>query len=263
MKILASMGRGGVGKTTFIALVAKYLIEVGETPFLLVDADPDQSLGDMVGVDLAAEGKKTITDLVMEVFFEGGGTLVGLPPSERIENAIWEEGLYEGEHFDFLAVGTKYTEGCYCTPDAALKGALERITKTYKYVIIDAPAGLEQLNRRVSSKFDHVFELLDPSKKAFDHVRRAWRVIKEVGIEVGELYLVGSYDFPDELGKRAERELGFRYLGKIAYDERVRRYALEGRSLLELPEDSPAYRSVVAIMERAGYVPFKRLLFPE
>ncbi|RLI36495.1 cobalamin biosynthesis protein, partial [Candidatus Bathyarchaeota archaeon] len=94
MKILASMGRGGVGKTTFIALTAKYLIEVGETPLLLVDADPDQSLGDMVGVDLASEGKKTITDLVVETFFESGGTLLGLPPSERMEMAIWEEALW-------------------------------------------------------------------------------------------------------------------------------------------------------------------------
>ncbi len=262
LKILASMGRGGVGKTTFIALTAKYLIEVGETPLLLVDADPDQSLGDMVGVDLASEGKKTITDLVVETFFESGGTLLGLPPSERMEMAIWEEALWEGDHFDFIALGTKYTEGCYCTPDAALKGALERIVKNYRYVLIDSPAGLEQLNRRVSSRFHDIFELLDPSKKAFDHVRRAHRVIEEVGIEFDHIYLVGSYEFPDELGPRAERELGFRYLGKIAFDEQVRRFALEGRSLLELPSDSPAYRSVRQILEKAGYLPFKSLLFP-
>jgi len=263
MKKIASMGRGGVGKTTFIALMTKYLIEVGETPILLVDADPDQSLGDMVGVDLEAAGKKTITDLVAEVFFESGGTLVGMPPSERIEDAIWEEGLYEGDDFDFIALGTKYTEGCYCTPDAAHKGALERITKNYKYVLIDSPAGLEQLNRRISSEFNDIFELLDPSKKALDHVRRACRVIKEVGIEFEHIYLVGSYEFPDEFGKVAEEELGLRYLGKVAYDERVRRFVWEGRSLLELPDDSPAYRSVVAILERAGYIPFKRLLFPD
>ena len=263
VKIIASMGRGGVGKSSFIALVTKYLIEIGETPILLVDADPDQSLGDMVGVDLEEAGKKTITDLVEEVFFKAGGTLAGMAPSERMESAIWEEGLYEGEHFDFMAIGTKYTEGCYCTPDAALKGAIGRVAENYKYVLIDSPAGLEQLNRRISSRFDEVFEILDPSKKAFQHVRRAYRVIREVGIELGNLYLVGGYEFPEELGPVAERELGFRFLGKIAYDEMLRKFVLEGRPLLELPDDSPAYRSVKAVLEKAGYVSFRELLFPE
>ena len=262
VKIIASMGRGGVGKTSFIALMTKYLIEIGESSILLVDADPDQSLGDMVGVDLEEAGKKTITDLVEEVFFKEGGTLAGMAPSERMEVAIWEDGLYEGDEFDFMAIGTKYTEGCYCTPDAALKGAIERIARNYKYILIDSPAGLEQLNRRISTRFDEVFEILDPSKKAFQHVRRAYRVIKEVGIELGNLYLVGSYEFPEELGPLAEQELGFRYLGKIAYDEQLRRFVLEGRPLLELPEDSPAYRSVKAIMERAGHLSFRSLLFP-
>lgn len=265
MKKIASMGRGGTGKTTFIALLTKYLVEVGETPILLVDADPDQSLADMVGIDLQGEGKKTITELLYEVFAGeagGGGSLVGLPPSERVENVIWEEGLYEGEHFDLMAVGTKYTEGCYCMPDAALKAVLERMARNYRYVLIDSPAGLEQLNRRISSDFTDIFDLLDPSKKAFEHVRRAHRIIRSVGITYEHLYLVGGYEFPDELGAVAEEELGFRYLGKIAYDEDVRRFVWEGRSLLELPEGSPAYRSVVEIAERASYVPFRRLLFP-
>jgi CO dehydrogenase maturation factor len=260
MKVIASIGRGGTGKTAFIALITKYLIEIGEVPLLLVDADPDQSLGEMVGVDLTSAGKKTITELVVETFFEEGGTLAGMPPSERIESAIWEEGLYEGEDFDFLAVGTKYTEGCYCAPDAALKGALERLTKTYKYVLIDSPAGLEQLNRRISDRFDDIFDILDPSKKAFEHVKRAHKVIEEVGINFRNFYLVGGYEFPDELGGKAEEETGFKYLGKIAYDELVRDFVLEGRSLLEVPSSSPAYASIRRIMERAGYISLGQLL---
>ena len=60
MKTFVTMGRGGTGKTTFVALMAKYLIDKGMTPLLLVDADPDQNLAEMVGVDLEVLGKKTI-----------------------------------------------------------------------------------------------------------------------------------------------------------------------------------------------------------
>ena len=57
MKRLVSIGRGGSGKTTFVALMTKYLIEKSDTPLLLVDIDPDQNLGEMVGVDLKEERK--------------------------------------------------------------------------------------------------------------------------------------------------------------------------------------------------------------
>ena len=48
MKRIVTMGRGGSGKTTFVSLMTKYFIEKGETPILLIDADPDQNLSETV-----------------------------------------------------------------------------------------------------------------------------------------------------------------------------------------------------------------------
>ncbi len=251
MKMLVSLGRGGSGKTSFLALATKYLVEKRDTPLLLVDVDPDQSLGEVIGVSLEEANKKTISQLVIETFIEGGGTTVGVPPSERIESRIWEEGLFEGELFDFMAVGPKWVEGCYCLPDASLKRALERLTKAYKYVLVDSPAGLEHLNRKITSKVDDLFDILDPSKKSFEHVERAYRIVKEVGIEFKNFYLVGGYRFTEELSF-TEKE-GLKYLGNILYDKNVEEYCLKGRSLLQLPNSSPAYKAVKRILERAGY----------
>ena len=253
MKKLVTIGRGGTGKTSFVALKTKYFIEMGATPLLLVDADPDQNLGEMVGVDLKEEGKKTISELLMETFLKEGGTTVGVPPTERIENRIWAHGMYEGDFFDFISIGTKWVEGCYCLPNAALKGALESVSKNYKYVLIDSPAGLEHLNRRITSKVDDIFDVLDPSKKSFDHVDRAYRIAKEVRIEFKNFYVVGGFRFPEGLEKRADSTLKFDFLGKIARDDEVEEYVLAGKSLLELPPDSPAYLSVKRIVDRAGY----------
>ena len=93
---------------------------------------PDQNLAEMVGVDPESAGKKTIAELLSETFITTGGTTIGIPPSTRIENRIWQEGLYEGTQFDLLSVGTKWIEGCYCMPDAALKNALSAITRQYQ-----------------------------------------------------------------------------------------------------------------------------------
>lgn len=254
MKTLVTMGRGGTGKTSFVALMAKYFIEIGGTPLLLVDADPDQNLGEIVGIDLKEEGKYTISELLVETFLEEGGTTVGVPPIERIESKIWAYGMYEGEFFDFIALGTKWVEGCYCLPNAALKGALESLTKNYRYVVVDSPAGLEHLNRRITSKVDDIFDILDPSKKSFDHVKRAKRIAQEVKIDFKNFYVVGGFRFPEHLRAQVEKVLGLGYLGKVAFDEKVEEHVLEGKSLLELPQNSQAYVSVKKIMEKAGYV---------
>jgi CO dehydrogenase maturation factor len=229
MKKIVTMGRGGSGKTSFVALMTKYFIENGDTPLLLVDVDPDQNLAEIVGIDLKDGGKQTISDLLIETFLEAGGTTVGVPPSERIENRIWERGLYEGTNFDLVAVGTKFIEGCYCLPDAALKTALEVMTKTYKYVLIDSPAGLEHLNRRIASKVEDIFDIIDPSQKSFNHVERAYRVAKEVKIDFKNFYVVGGYRVPEELEAEIEKRIQLKYLGKITYDKEVENYVFSGK----------------------------------
>jgi CO dehydrogenase maturation factor len=254
MKTLVTIGRGGTGKSSFTALMTKCFVEAGQTPLLLVDADPDQNLAEMVGVDLKEGGKSTIAELLVSTFIEKGGTTVGVPPTERIESRIWEKGLFESDHFDFLSVGTKWVEGCYCMPNSALKGALGSLTKNYNYVLIDSPAGIEHLNRRITSKVNDIFDILDHSKKSMDHVKRAHRITKEVDVQFDNFYLVGGYRFPEERGVQAETALKFKYLGKIVADETLDEYALDGKSLLELPSDNAAFASVKKIMKIAGYL---------
>jgi CO dehydrogenase maturation factor len=253
VKTLVSVGRGGSGKTSFVALMTKYFIEKGESPLLLVDIDPDPNLDETVGISLAQKEKKTISELVIETFIEGGGTTVGVAPSERVEARIWEEGLYEGELIDFLAIGPKWVEGCYCLPDASLKRALERLTKSYRYVLIDSPAGLEHLNRKITSKVDDLFDIMDPAKKSLDHVKRAYQIVKEVGIRFENFYVVGGYRFPEEMEPEVQKKTGLKYLGKICYDINVEEYCFTGKSLLELPQSSLAYQSVIEILKKAGY----------
>jgi CO dehydrogenase maturation factor len=190
-----------------------------------------------------------IAELLSETFIERGGTTIGIPPSRRIENRIWEQGLYEGDHFDLISVGTKWVEGCYCLPDAALKNALSSITRQYQYILIDSPGGLEHLNRKIASRVDTIFDVMGPSSKSFAHVQRAHRVIQEVGIHFDRFYVIGGYAFPDELNSRASVETGLPYLGKIAMDPVVAGHVLAGKSLLDIPADTPAFRSVSAMLD--------------
>ena len=245
-KIVAT-GRGGTGKSTFVALASRYLA----APMLLIDIDPDQSLAEMLGIDLEKEGVRTISEALYDIIEErrsGGGN--PMPLHDRMEYLLNRECLYEGKRFDLLVLGTKLTEGCYCVPDDLIKTILPRLANHYPNVVIDSPAGLEHLNRKIVSDIDDLFVILDPSSKSLKHIARVKDLTHQIGISYSHLYLVGNYDFNKDTEEYL-RSTGDAYLGKIEYDASVQQYNLAGRSLLELPEDSAASSSVREILARA------------
>ena len=81
-KLLLLSGVVELESLDFTALTAKAFIEAGKSPLLLVDADPDQNLAEMLGVDLKAQGKATMAELIVDTFIQKGGTTVGIPPAQ-------------------------------------------------------------------------------------------------------------------------------------------------------------------------------------
>ncbi len=112
---------------------------------------------------------------------------------------------------------------------------------------------MEHLNRRIATKIDDIFDVLDPSKKSFNHVKRAFRIAKEVQIDFKNFYIIGGYRFPENLEAKAREDTDLEYLGKIAYDKNVEESVLLGKSLFVLPDNSAAYLSIKKIMEKASY----------
>jgi CO dehydrogenase maturation factor len=240
-------GRGGTGKSTFAAIASRYLA----APMLLIDIDPDQSLAEMLGIDLEKEKVKTISEALYEIIedrrHDGGNPT---PLHDRMEYLLNRECLYEGKRFDLIVLGAKLTEGCYCVPDDLIKAIIPKMVNHYPNVVIDSPAGLEHLNRKIISDIDDLFVILDPSSKSIKHVTRVKDITHQIGINFKHLYLVGNYNFDPDTEEYL-KNAGEAYLGKIEYDADVRTYNLAGKSLLELPENSPAFSSIREILSRA------------
>ncbi len=243
-------GRGGAGKSTFVALMSRYL----RPPSLLIDLDPDLSLADMLGIDLQKEGKRTIVEALYDAVKErqrGGSPLT--PVEDRFKGFLMGDVLYEGRGFDVMTLGTKDLEGCYCYPDHLLRKTIGELSKNYANVVVDSPAGLEHLNRNIVSEVDELFLLLDPSEKSLTHIKKVKLLLREVGTLYHHFYLVGNYMF-DEASEKHFQEAGELFLGRIEYDPEVEAFNLTGRSLRQLPEDSPACRSIKKILGKAGLI---------
>ena len=101
-------------------------------------------------------------------------------------------------------------------------------------------------------RINDLFLIVDPSRKSVAHVERVRRITEQVGITYERLFLVGNYEFDDE-AEQYLQNTGETYLGKMEYDVDVKQSNLMAKSLLDLPEDSPACLSIRQIMARAGY----------
>jgi len=254
-KIIVSTGRGGTGKTTFVVLAARYL----ESPILLIDLDPDQNLADMLGVNLDKEQTLTVSDALYNIIQKkkSNNEFNSIPLPNQMEYLIQSDCLYEGKNYDLLTLGTKLIPGCYCVPDDLLRQNIPRLAKNYKSVVIDSPAGVEHLNRKVTSDINELFVLVDPSIKSIKHITRVRNITIGVGIHYDHLYIIGNYEF-DQEKEDYLREFHQNYIGKVAYDIELGKYNLKGKSLLELRDDSPACMSVKEIMKKSKILNFKK-----
>lgn len=247
MKKIVCIGRGGAGKTVFISLLTRYLKDKGS--ILLIDSDPDQSLAEMLGINLEKEGIKTISEILFDIRENIQSSLESFPLPERIEYLFNQDGIYEGRDFDLISLGVKWTEGCYCQANNILKGIIERLEKNYDYVLIDSPAGLEHLNRRITSSLDIIFAIIDPSKKAQESLGRSYRIINETKISFKDFFVIANHRFSDsKLDSIDTKE--FNFLGRLDYDENVERFNKDGISLFELDEESSAVCSLRRILEK-------------
>jgi CO dehydrogenase maturation factor len=208
----------------------------------------------MLGIDSSEKRKKTISGALYDIIEEsrGAGRIGYDLLSDVLQPAIKSDCLYRDRRFDFISLGTKFSVGCYCAPDAVLKDFIPTLVKDYKEVLVDSPAGLEHFNRKVVVDIDDLFIILDPSEKSIKHVGRVKDITRESRVNYNHLYLIGNYKFTEETEEYL-RDTGEAYLGKIDYDPDVKQYNLEGKSLLELPEDSPASLSVKRILVKACY----------
>jgi CO dehydrogenase maturation factor len=238
--VLAILGKGGAGKTVLSALIARTLLDRGEKPLLLVDADPTGGLAFAVGADvqdtMGAVREKLIKD-------------ASRPDIDRqsvAQHVDWMvlEALQEHEAFSLLSMGRTDTKGCFCPVNTILKSAIEKLAAGFEYVILDAEAGIEQVNRQVVGRVDVPIVVTDGSRRG----RQAAGLIAELlskykfGRGRPGLVLNRVEDVPEGVPD------GLDFWGTIPDDEQVRRFDQQGRSLLELPDDCAALEAVKKIL---------------
>lgn len=239
MATVAVAGKGGTGKTTISALAVRYLVNRGETPVLAVDADPNSSLGQTLGVEVLIT-----VGAAREQGFAGKRDIPGGITKDSFMEYKIQEALSEGEGFDLLTMGRPEGPGCYCFANNIIRRYMDTLAKNYSHIIMDNEAGLEHLSRRTTRETDVLLVVSDAGVRGLVAARRVLDLAVEMGIEVGANMFVLNRATPDSL-KALEPEikrLELPHVATLAEDPGLFEAEIAGQSLLELADDSPAVR---------------------
>lgn len=249
-KIIALVGKGGVGKTSLSALIVGLLAKHHpNSRILAIDADPAVGLATALGVEISStvdDIRKTFIETVEE-----GDTRAAI---ELLGEARYHmtDALVETENIAFLAIGRPEAAGCYCKVNGYLKEVIGRIAEHFDYVVIDGEAGIEQVNRRVMEKVTHLILVSDASKKGLQVVSTIHHVAKEMVMFQKAGLIVNR--IPDvalgEVLNTGELEL----LTCIPDDKQISYSDMMGRSIFDIPADSTALQGAEEALRKLNLI---------
>lgn len=247
-KVIALCGKGGVGKTSISATIVKILTDrYPDKKILAIDADPAVGLATALGVT----ENGTIND-IREDFIKLADQRKDEEALEMLHEAkdqIFEK-LVQMDSFSFLAIGRPESAGCYCSVNDYLRDLIQMVSDHFDYVVIDGEAGIEQINRRVLEKVNHLLLVTDASKKGLGVINTIYNVAK--GLDMVDNAGV-IFNRVTNLAVTESINLGdLQMLSAISQDGILEGFDIEGKSILALPQDSVLYQGVEKALVKMG-----------
>ena len=249
---IAVAGKGGVGKTTTCGMLIDYLCKKGAGPLLVVDADANSNLNEVLGV----EADITLGAIREEMAqAEMKGTIpAGMTKADYAEFKF-NSALVEEDDFDMIVMGRTQGKGCYCYVNGVLKTQVDKYAKNYRYIVMDNEAGLEHVARGTLPHVDTMLLISDCSRRGIQAVARIAEMIQEMNLNPGQMGLIVNRapgGVLDE-GVRAEIEKhGLTLFGVLPQDDAVYRCDCDGEPSAKLPDTNPVKTALRGIMQSIG-----------
>ena len=249
---IAVAGKGGVGKTTTCGMLIDYLCKKRRGPVLVVDADANSNLNEVLGVEV-----ETSLGQIREEMAQAelkGSIPKGMTKADYAEFKF-NSALIEDDDFDMLVMGRTQGKGCYCYVNGVLKTQVDKYAKNYSYIVMDNEAGLEHVARGTLPHVDTMLLISDCSRRGVQAAARVAEMVEEMQLNPGQMGLIVNRAPNGELdaGILAEIEKhGLKLFGVLPHDEAVYRCDCDGQPSAKLPDTDPVKVALKGIMGSIG-----------
>ena len=249
---IAVAGKGGVGKTTTCGMIIDYLCAKKNGPVLVVDADANSNLNEVLGVEVETSLGQIREEMAQA---ELKGTIPpGMTKAEYAEFKF-NSALVEEDDFDMLVMGRTQGKGCYCYVNGVLKTQVDKYARNYSYIVMDNEAGLEHVARGTLPHVDAMLLISDCSRRGIQAVARIAEMVQEMNLNPGRMGLIVNRAPGGVLDEGVKAEIekhGLTLFGVLPQDEAVYRCDCDGEPSSRLPADDPMKVALREIMKNLG-----------
>ena len=249
---IAVAGKGGVGKTTTCGMIIDYLCKKNKGPVLVVDADANANLNEVLGVEMETSLGQIREEIAHA---ELKGTIPkGMSKADYAEFKF-NSALIEEDDFDMLVMGRTQGSGCYCFVNGMLKTQVDKYARNYSYVVMDNEAGLEHVARGTLPHVDTMLLISDCSRRGIQAVARIAEMIEELNLNPGQMGLIVNRAPGGVLddGIKAEIEKhGLKLFGVLPHSDAVYRCDCDGEPSAQLPDTEPMKTALKGVMASIG-----------
>ena len=249
---IAVAGKGGVGKTTTCGMLIDYLCKKKNGPVLVVDADANSNLNEVLGVEVETSLGQIREEMAQA---ELKGTIPkGMTKADYAEFKF-NSALIEDDDFDMLVMGRTQGKGCYCYVNGVLKSQVDKYAKNYSYIVMDNEAGLEHVARGTLPHVDTMLLISDCSRRGIQAAARVAEMVEEMELRPGKMGLIVNRAPNGVLNDGIKEEIekhGLKLFGVLPHDDAVYRCDCDGEPSSKLPENDPMKSALKDIMRSLG-----------
>lgn len=238
---IAITGKGGVGKTTIAAGLARYLAREGYR-VIAIDADPDANLAAALGIDteraLAITPIAKMSELIAERTGSTPGTLGGFFKLNPQVDDIPDRFSVEAGGVKLLVLGTieKGGSGCICPESTVLRALLKHVViRRDEAVILDMEAGIEHLGRGTAEAVDALLVVIEPGQRSVQTARAIEKLAKDLSVKKVFLVLNKVHNAGEET-KLRQYLPDLPVIGTVAERDSIRMADLDGKSPFDIDE---------------------------
>ena len=249
---IAVAGKGGVGKTTTCGMLIDYLCKKKNGPVLVVDADANSNLNEVLGVEV-----ETSLGAIREEMAQAelkGSIPAGMTKADYADFKF-NSAIVEEDDFDMLVMGRTQGKGCYCYVNGVLKTQVDKYARNYSYIVMDNEAGLEHVARGTLPHVDTMLLISDCSRRGIQAVARIAEMVQEMNLNPTKMGLIVNRAPGGVLDDGVKEEIekhGLTLFGVLPHDEAVYRCDCDGEPSSKLPDNDPMKLALKGIAQSIG-----------
>ena len=251
---IAVAGKGGVGKTTTCGMLINHLCESGKGPILVVDADANSNLNEVLGVEVETTLGDIREEMARAEMMKNSPIPAGMTKADYAEMKF-SSALIEEDDFDMLVMGRTQGKGCYCYVNGVLTSQMNKYYGNYNYMVIDNEAGLEHISRGVLPHVDTLLLISDCSRRGIQAVARIAEMVRELELKPGNMKLIVNRAPGGKLNAAVLEEIekhGLDLVGVLPQDDTVFEYDCEGKPSAKVPANNPVKVALSSIAAKLG-----------